>query len=78
MSATLFALVSNHAFRLQNVDDETDDEGAEQPEPIIYENSDDEESEDAVDAEEEEGTDTEGLGDVTDAHESDESDVMQE
>ncbi|KAG6508948.1 WD repeat-containing protein 43-like [Zingiber officinale] len=61
-----------------NANDETDDEGTEQPEPIIYENSDDEESEDAIGAEEEEGTDTEGLGDVTDAHESDESDVMQE
>ncbi|WOL09422.1 WD repeat-containing protein 43 [Canna indica] len=54
-------------------DDETDDGDAFQP--IIYENSDDEESEDAMDTDE--GSDSEGPGDVTDA-DSEESDIMSE
>ncbi|CAD5176993.1 unnamed protein product, partial [Musa acuminata subsp. malaccensis] len=48
----------------------TDDGGADQP--IIYENSDSEESEDAMETDE----GSEGLSDVTDAHGSDLSDVM--
>lgn len=58
----------DHLF--PRIADEADDGGADQP--IIYENSDSEESEDAMETDE----GSEGLSDVTDAHGSDLSDVM--
>lgn len=69
-------LILIHDSQQQSADDETDDGEADQP--IIYENIDDEESsEDAMETDG--GNDNEGgPGDVTDAHDSDQSDVMSE
>ncbi|URE10643.1 Dip2/Utp12 Family [Musa troglodytarum] len=63
-SALQLSSCLDHLF--PRIADEADDGGADQP--IIYENSDSEESEDAME--------TDGGSEVTDAHDSDSSDVM--